>query len=244
MKAPSRIVLATDFGMDDPYVGQVKSVLLERAPRTPIIDLTHNLPNYNIQAAAYLLPALVDAFPPDSLFLCIVDPGVGSERQACVAQIEQRWFVGPDNGLFAVLRQRSKKVRWWRIPKPAETIAATFHGRDVFAPVAAQLARGEMTGLDVARLPAQTDWPADLNQIVYIDHYGNLISGYRFKRLPVQAVVSIAGAEIKPARTFSDVKVGEAFYYENANGLLEIAVNQGSAKKLLAARVGDCLDID
>lgn len=244
MKAPSMIVLATDFGMNDPYVGQVKSMLVQKAPGTPIIDLLHNLPDYNIQAAAYLLPALVDKFPLDSLFLCVVDPGVGSKRQACVAQIDQRWFVGPDNGLFAVLRQRSKNVRWWRVPRPFEPVSASFHGRDVFAPVAAQLACGDMQGLEVTRLPVVTDWPADLNQIVYIDHYGNLICGYRFSSLPAMAVISVAGTQIQSARTFSDVGVGEAFYYQNANGLLEIAVNQASARTLFDAQIGDCVGID
>ena len=101
------IVLFTDFGIQDPYVGQLKSVLEQKSPGTPVIDLMHQVPDYNIRAAAYLLPAYVNEFPPNSIFVCVVDPGVGGERIPCVAQIDQRWFVGPENGLFSVLQQRS-----------------------------------------------------------------------------------------------------------------------------------------
>ena len=244
MKKPGMIVLVSDFSIKDPYVGQVKSVLLNLAPSTPIIDLLHDLVDYNIKAAAYLLPALVDAFPLNSLFLCVIDPGVGSDRPACVAQIDQRWYVGPDNGLFAILRKRSCHVRWWRIPAASDTTGATFHGRDIFAPIAAQVANGDMSGLEVLKLPSPEEgWPDDLAEIVYLDHYGNLISGYRFHQLPPTASVMFNGVLLHPARTFSDVEEGEPFYYENANGLLEIAVNRGNAQILFKAKPGDKLVI-
>jgi len=245
MKNPGMIVLVSDFSIKDPYVGQIKSVLLNLAPSTPIIDLLHDVADYNIKAAAYLLPALVDVFPLNSLFLCVIDPGVGSDRPACVAQIDQRWYVGPDNGLFDVLRKRSRQVRWWRIPPARDSVAPTFHGRDIFAPIAAQIANADMSGLEVLKLPPPVeDWPDDLAEIVYIDHYGNLISGYRFQQLPLKASVVFNGVLIHPARTFSDVAVGEPFYYENANRLLEIAVNQGSAQALFNAKSGDRLTFE
>lgn len=244
MIKPAMIVLVSDFSIKDPYVGQVKSILIQHAPSIPVIDLLHDLMDYNIKAAAYLLPALVNDFPANSLFLCVVDPGVGGHRRACVAQIDQRWYVGPDNGLFAILDKRSRHSRWWNIPHPNHPIAATFHARDIFAPVAAQLANGDMTGLEAIEFPlVANDWPDDLAEIIYIDHYGNLISGYRFAQLPPKVSVMINGIALQPARTFSEVKEGDVFYYENANGLLEIAVNQGSAQAMFSAKPGHVLDI-
>ncbi len=239
------IVLFTDFAYQDPYVGQLKSVLAQHATAVPVIDLLHHVPNYNIRAAAYLLPAYVNEFPLNTVFVCVVDPGVGGERIPCVAQIDQRWFVGPDNGLFAVLQQRSQQAEWWKIVPADENISMTFHGRDVFAPVASRLARGDTGGLQKMQAPTLTAvWPDDLAEIVYIDHYGNLISGYRYQALPPQARVSLNGVVVDKACTFSDVAIGEAFYYENSNGLLEIALNQASACQQFNASVGDAILIE
>jgi S-adenosylmethionine hydrolase len=236
------IVLFTDFGFQDPYVGQLKSVLMQKSPGTPVIDLLHQVPDYDIRAAAYLLPAYVSEFPPNSIFVCVVDPGVGGERIPCVAQIEQRWFVGPENGLFSVLQQRSAQSNWWRIAVPDEDIPMTFHGRDIFAPAAARLAQGDMSGLlQMDAPPVKGDWPEELAEIIYIDHYGNLVSGYRFAKLPQQASITLNGKSVSYARTFSAVDAGEAFYYENSNGLLEIAVNKGNARNKFCAQTGDVL---
>jgi S-adenosylmethionine hydrolase len=239
------IVLFTDFSIQDPYVGQLKSVLLQKSPGIPVIDLMHQVPDYNIRAAAYLLPAYINEFPPNSIFVCIVDPGVGGERIPCVAQIDQRWFIGPENGLFSVLQQRSAQSSWWRIAVPDGDISLTFHGRDIFAPAAARLAQGDMSGLlQMDAPPMQGEWPDELAEIIYIDHYGNLVSGYRFRKLPQQASISLNGRSIPYARTFSAVDAGEAFYYENSNGLLEIAVNQGNARNKFNAQTGNQLFID
>ncbi len=236
------IVLFTDFGIQDPYAGQVKSVLWQKSPGIPVIDLLHHVPDYDIRAGAYLLPAYVNAFPRNSVFVCVVDPGVGGERMPCVARIDERWFVGPDNGLFSVLQQRAQQSDWWRIPAPDKSIPMTFHGRDVFAPVAAQLALGDVSGLQAIDAPSVNgDWPEDLAEIIYVDHYGNLISGYRFQNLPQQACISLKGKTLYPARIFSAVEPGEAFYYQNSNGLLEVAVNLGNASKVLDVQAGNAL---
>lgn len=237
------IALFTDFGCADPYVGQMHAVLAREAPGMPVIDLFHSVPNFNIRAGAYLLPAYVGEFPPETIFVCVVDPGVGSERRAIVLRADRRWYVGPDNGLFQVLARRAsetecREIRW----RPA-SLSASFHGRDLFAPVAAQLARGEMPEAEPALLtimPGQ--WPEDLAEIVYIDHYGNGVTGLRAGMTQFQAV-GVGGEVLKYARVFSDVPPGQAFWYENANGLVEIAVNGGSAAQRLDFRIGDSLTL-
>jgi S-adenosyl-L-methionine hydrolase (adenosine-forming) len=229
------IVLFTDFGLCGPYTGQMKAVLAREAPGTDIIDLFADAPAYDPQASAYLLAAYVGEFAPGTVFLCVVDPGVGSDRVPCVVDADGRWFVGPGNGLFElVVRRARNRVRCWRIDRAPSRLSATFHGRDVFAPVAAQLARGEPPTGEQLAIDAMrhSDWPDDLPRIIYIDVYGNAMSGMRADHLPASARVVVGGARVRRARTFSDVPAGEAFWYENANGLLEIAVNRGRASDL------------
>ena len=236
------IVLFTDFGLCGPYTGQVKAVLAREAPGTDVIDLFADAPAYDPQASAYILAAYIGEFAPSTVFLCVVDPGVGSDRAPCVVHADGKWFVGPDNGLFElVIRRAREQVRCWRIDWLPPRLSATFHGRDLFAPIAAQLARGETPNAkaslaidDVRRC----GWPDDLARIIYIDVYGNALSGMRAANIPASARVVVAGARVRRARTFSDVPVGEAFWYENANGLLEIAVNRGRAADLASLSVG------
>jgi S-adenosylmethionine hydrolase len=242
------IVLFTDFGVCGPYTGQVKAVLAREAPGMDIIDLFADAPAHDPQASAYLLAAYIGGFAPGTVFLCVVDPGVGSDRAPCVVQADGRWFVGPDNGLFElVVRRARQQVRCWRIDWLPSQLSATFHGRDLFAPLAAQLARGESPAgktplaVDVVR---RSGWPDDLPRIIYIDVYGNAMSGMRAADIPASACVVVAGARVRRARTFSDVPAGEAFWYENANGLLEIAVNRGRASDLPSLSLGTTVAIE
>ncbi|MGR3218371.1 MAG: SAM hydrolase/SAM-dependent halogenase family protein, partial [Candidatus Anammoxibacter sp.] len=174
------IVLFTDFGLEGSYTGQVEAVLHRQAPGVPVVKLFSDLTPFDIQAAAYLLPAYASFFPPGTVFICIVDPVVGGERPGVVVRVDGRWFVGPDDGLFTLLVRRAEKVAWWRLPK-SEHASCSFHGRDVFAPVAARLARdGVVSGETVTgSVNDNADWPDDLFAIVYIDHYGNAITGVR-----------------------------------------------------------------
>ena len=233
------IVLVTDFGLEGPYVGQLQAVLQQQAPGVPVINLFSDLPPFDIQAAAYLLPAYVQGFPPGTVFVCVVDPGVGSARTGVVVGADGRWYVGPNEGLFALLARRADRIECRSLPEPAGA-SASFHGRDVFAPLAARLARGvavDVEPLDVAAL-ARPDWPDELFQVVYIDRFGNALSGVRADALDASAVLQVNGRQLRSARTFADVRPGEAFWYANSSGLVEFAVNRGRACELLDLQVG------
>jgi S-adenosylmethionine hydrolase len=183
--------------------------------------------------------------PPGTLFLCIVDPGVGGERAALALEADGRWFVGPDNGLLAVVARRAERLRSLRVGwRPAWT-SHSFHGRDLFAQVAARICGGQDLGGKPLGGPslAGWDWPQDLARVVYSDRYGNLISGWRAERLDRQARLSVGGQEIPWARTFCEVPAGAAFWYENAFGLVEIAVNQGRADWRLGLAPGAVLPL-
>lgn len=224
-------VLFTDFGPAGPYLGQMKSALISAAPDIPVIDLLSDAPAFAPQPCAYLLAALVSDFPPGAIFLGIVDPGVGSDRTPIVLKADDQWFVGPANGLFEIVRRRARVCQIWRITHEPKRLSASFHGRDLFAPVAAIIAKGgDVPGEVISNDHIQRDdWPDDLPQIVYIDHFGNAMTGLRADKLPSEATLEAAGRHCSKARVFSNVESGTMFWYENANGLAEIAVNQGRA---------------
>lgn len=234
------IALFTDFGLAGPYTGQMKAVLHRLAPGIPVIDLFADAPSRNPRASAYLLAAYAAWFPAGTVFLAVVDPGVGGARAPLVVEADGRRYVGPDNGLFELVRRRATDARVAEIAWRPAGLSASFHGRDLFAPVAAMLARGnsvasEPRPADFGRRP---DWPDDLAEIVYIDHYGNALTGLRAATIPAGAALLAAGRSIPRAATFSAVPEGEAFWYENSNGLAEIAVNLGRADATLGVGVG------
>ena len=240
------IVLFTDFGPGGPYTGQTKAVLAREAPGVPVIDLADDLPPCQPAPAAYLLAACAPAFPPGAVFVCVVDPGVGSERAPLALGAGGRWFVGPDNGLLAIVARRAGDARWFAITWRPPSLSASFHGRDLFAPVAAMIARGEaVPGAPIdATATVGSDWPEDCARIVYVDPYGNAMTGLRAARLSANAIVAVGARRLRRLRTFSDAASGAAFWYENANGLVEIAVNRGRADRALGLRVGTPVRIE
>lgn len=239
------ILLFTDYGQRSPYVAQVTAVLRRDAPAVDVIALVSDAPSYHPQAAAYLLAAYAPEFPPGSVFLCVVDPGVGTERAAGILRADGRWYVGPDNGLFELIIRRAGRTQWWPLPAPDRPIPATFHGRDWFAGAAARLARGAAPrGRQASAAPKRwPDWPDDLSEIIYIDGFGNAMSGMRARHIDRRTKVISGRHVLGWARTFADVPPGAPFWYENANGLLEIAVNQGSAARLLALEEGSPIEL-
>jgi len=235
------IVLFTDFSLSDPYVAQVKSVLLQQTENVDIIDLLHNAPDFDITSSAFLLEAYTKNFPRNTLFFCVVDPGVGGIRKRCAIKIKNQWYVGPDNGLFDVLLARNPDAQYFQLTGESPSIYKTFDGRDFFAPIVAKLAMKQMPDMvpEPHLLKNRNDVAEDYPYIIYIDHYGNLISGYRYQSLGNNCRIDFNDTVLVPAETFSDIPAGEPFYYCNSNGLLEIAVNQGSAKELFKATIGD-----
>ncbi len=238
------IALFTDFGLQDPYLGQVHAVLAEQAPGIPVIDLFHAVPRFDIRAGAYLLPAYTQFFTQDTVFLCVVDPGVGGARAPVVVEADGRCYVGPDNGLFHILARRASRVECRQIRWRPSRLSATFHARDLFAPVAATLARGALPDMVPGTLASPSgSWPDDLPHILYCDHYGNAITGLRAAEVSRKAKLQVHRHVLSYARTFSEVPQGQAFWYENANGLVEIAVNQGRAQQVLGLALGDAFQL-
>lgn len=239
------IVLFTDFGLSGPYIGQMKAVLQREAPQVPVIDLFADAPMFDPQLSSYLLAAYVNEFPLDTVFLCVVDPGVGSVRGAVIVRADGRWFVGPDNGLLDVVAKRAHHVQWWDITYQPSRLSASFHGRDLFAPVAAKLARHRPPpGTLRANFRVRADTSDDLARVVYIDHYGNALTGLRASVLTPDTVLTVSGHTVPRARTFSDVAPGASFWYENSSGLAEIAVNQGRAVAQYCLQIGMPIAID
>ncbi len=233
------IVLFTDFGSDGPYTGQVQAQLYQQAPGVPVISLFCDLAPYDVQTAAFLLPAYAAGFPSETVFLCVVDPGVGSARPGVVVKADGCWYIGPNEGLFAILARRAVRLECWQLPDPVG-VSSSFHGRDVFAPAAALLTTG--AAVDAEAVPAtcleQPDWPNDLYRVCYIDRFGNAITGVRAGELDTTQLLEVNGRVLRAADTFSDVAAGDAFWYQNSNGLLEFAVNRGRADEVLGVQVG------
>ena len=225
------IYLFTDFGYNGPYVGQMKSVLASAGPHISIIDLMHDAPAFNPRASAILLSALSAYMSQESITVAVIDPGVGNpERKALMIEADGRWFVGPDNGLFQHIVKNASRVSCYEL-LVEQSISRTFHGRDVFAPAAAQLAKGKLPTLqkiDVGSLVTK-DVAANSAEIIYIDHYGNAMTGVHADAIHPDQAIIIDGKTIGFAATFSSVSKGTLFWYINSIGLVEISINSGNA---------------
>lgn len=234
------ILLFTDFGADDLYVGQVEAMLDRYAPGVRVIDLLHEAPPFDVRASAHLLAALAQGLPRGHVFLGVVDPGVGSDRGAVVLRADGRWYVGPDNGLFSVVAARAASKSVWRITGHPPGVSPSFHGRDVFAPMAGAVATDDFPNENVAPVAdlAVRFGGEDLAEVIYVDHYGNCFTGLRARGVPQAHRLVAHGRELAHARVFADAPPGTAFWYENSSGLVEIAVNHGSAARELGLAVG------
>lgn len=239
------IALFTDFGVQDPYVGQVKAVLAAAQPAHPVIDLLHTVPAFNAHAGAHLLDALAKGLPEGTVLLCVVDPGVGGRRQGLVVEADGRIYVGPDNGLLSVVAGRAGIARYHAIDWQSDGVSDTFHGRDIFAPIAATIAAQGCGDRRLRRIDApEVCFDAgDLARIIYLDHYGNAWTGLRGGLLAGSEPLVVGGRPLSRRRTFSEAPKGEPFWYVNSVGLVEIAVNRASAAAQLGLAVGDRVGI-
>jgi S-adenosylmethionine hydrolase len=255
------ITLLTDFGNQDTYVAAMKGVILSLNPEAVLVDLTHEVPPQDIIAGAFLLQEAAPYFPPGTIHLAVVDPGVGTSRRPLAASARGQFWVGPDNGIFHLAFQESPALDLVCLENPQyfrEAVSSTFQGRDIFAPVAAHLSLG--TPLD-ALGPSVTDpvtlpWPessctpeAIRGEIVYVDGFGNLVSNIKGKDLTAWLaerthIIILGGLTLKGlVRTYGDVGAGEMLALVGSHGYLEIACSGGNAARRLGVGKGRSLAV-
>ena len=232
----------TDFGPGRLYTGQLHAAIAAVAPACRVVELLDDAPGFDVGASAQLLAAVLPRLPDDAVVLAVVDPGVGGARRALAVRADERWLVGPDNGLFDAVKVYSRRFVAHEITWRPPALSATFHGRDLFAPVAALLAT------DPARFDGPTvDYrprPAPAAGIIYVDGYGNCLTGVRAADCSASARLRLGPRTLPRLQRFEQGQAGVPFCYENSLGLLEIAVNRDSAARLLGLSVGDGVVID
>ena len=249
------ITLTTDFGTADPFVGLMKGVILGIAPQASIVDLSHEVPPQDIAAGALVLDTVIGHFPRGTIHVGVVDPSVGGGRIPIAIETDDAIFVGPDNGLFTAVLARQpphQAVALTNRHYHHHPVSQTFHGRDIFAPVAAHLANGvALSAFGAAvvptRIPLSEPWSVgealELH-VLRIDRFGNLITDLTAERFaewlgagsPVQVAVQVGDRRIKSlSRTFTDVESSLPLAYFGSTGRLEIAVRDGHAAELLDA---------
>ena len=242
----SVITLLTDFGTADYFVGAMKGVILSINPQAVIVDITHEIPAQDVAAGAFTLLAAHEAFPKGTIHVAVVDPGVGSARRAIVVTTGNHVFVGPDNGIFSYVYDRNDSYQTFHVTNETyfrHPVSNTFHGRDIFAPVAAALS----TGIDASSLGPPISDPIRFFKsvqphIIHIDRFGNLITNITRERFEDGMKLFVRGHWITTFRNFFGENVGAAdkpFAIWGSAGFLEIAINGGSAAEFLGVKRGD-----
>jgi len=240
------ITLTTDFGSSDNYAGIIRGIIAGINPLARIIDISHDVPDFNIAAGRYLIETSFINFPPGTIHVGIIDPTVGTKRRAILVETENYFFIGPDNGLFAFIENKAinKSISLTSKKYHMRDLSSTFHGRDIFAPVAAFLSLGVEpsqfgreiipSGLNGIKGKTASKESKGAGHIIYIDHFGNLVTSLKNTDLPSgNFEVLVDSRPVGPVRkTFVRVKKGNPLCYINSFGYLEIGVNQGSAASL------------
>lgn len=254
------ITLTTDFGLQDHYVGAMKAIILDICPNIRMIDISHDIPPQDIMAGAWIVRNSAMLFPPHTVHLVVVDPGVGTERNPVAVQIEDQYFIGPDNGIFSLISEaydykavRINNKSYWRKQR-----SNTFHGRDIFAPVAAHLANGvnfQDLGDPISELVTYR-WAIPISDkdgvqgwVVHIDRFGNLVTNIsesliRESSLSSGFKIYVGNIILKEIKTtFASVTDGEPVAYIGSSGNLEIAINKGNAREMLDVKKGAQISI-
>jgi len=241
------IYLFTDFGYQGPYVGELRAVLARnKNPDHAVIDLMHDAPVFDPESSAYLLAALSKSLLPGDACLAIVDPGVGSiERLPIIVEADSVFYCGPDNGLLSQIVSKSETVSINEITWRPKTISNSFHGRDLFAPALLKVMNQESLALRSTEAEDLVghDWPTERGKVIYIDGFGNLITGLTNATLTPPQKVLFQNLEIEYAKTFSSQTKGQPFWYFNSMGLVEVAVNQQRADEYFNAEIGTALSV-
>jgi S-adenosylmethionine hydrolase len=255
------VTLTTDFGQADGYVGAMKGVILSIAPGVALVDISHEIRPHDIRQAAFILYAAVPYFPADSIHLVVVDPGVGGERRPVAVRTEKAFFVAPDNGVLGQVLAGDPPAMAVVLNNPRfhePSVSRTFHGRDVFAPAAAHLARGLPLAdmgdplADLVTFPVPVPVPAPdgglQGHVLHVDRFGNLVLDVRAEDLGAAAgelVIEVAGRRIIGlSRTYADAAPGELLaYVGSTRNHLEVAIREGNAVDYLGVAVGEVVTL-
>ena len=261
------IALLTDLGSEDFYVGAMKGIIYSICPEVTVVDITHQITPYNLQEGSRTLYHTAKEFPPGTIFVAVVDPGTGTKRRPIVLlTLDRKYFVGPDNGIFSLVLREVGIQKIYQIKNPKwlrqKGVSKTFHGRDIFAPVAAHLAAGwpvEEVGPEIKAYSLLSSTPAKRRgnrikgEVTAINHYGNVIlniPGELFKELGLKRGVKLhvhyknKKVKLKWAATYGAVPEGEGVILISGGGFLELAVNRGSAAKKYGLEVGETVTIE
>jgi S-adenosylmethionine hydrolase len=259
------VTLLTDFGMKDPYVAEMKAAILTHSPQVRIVDISHEVPKFNIRAGAFILASAAPLFPDGTVHVAVVDPGVGTKRRPIIVETSRNFYVGPDNGviMLAASKDGVKKVFGVEeLPSTFPVVSNTFHGRDVFAPVAASLARGqspESFGREIRDycIPPfakpRTEAGMVLGEILYIDSFGNIVTSIPIELLKealavregdqVKVAINETSAVFRLCSAYGEVPAGTQLAIAGSENLLEISVNQGSAESRFGVKTGDKVSV-
>jgi S-adenosylmethionine hydrolase len=252
------ITLTTDFGLKDPYVAEIKAVVLNVCPAATIVDISHEIAKFNVRMGAYILASASPYFPKGTIHVVVVDPGVGTKRKPILIQTRQACFVGPDNGILTLAAGNQSIEHVYEIANQKlmlPRISGTFHGRDVFAPVAAHLANGTPPadfGPQTHRIvtPDFTKVIKKKNmligEVLYTDSFGNIITNINEKKLAstkIQKTVSVklgkTRLKLKLCRSYAEARAQEPLALIGSHNFLEIAMNQGNASKAFNVNAGE-----
>ena len=260
------VALLTDFGSQDHYAGAVKGAVLAACREATVVDIAHDLPPHDIHEAAFALFAAYRAFPPGTVFVAVVDPGVGSDRRGIAMEAGGYRFVGPDNGIFSLVLGEHEGAQVHKLTNAGLfrfEVSPTFHGRDVFGPVAGHLASGtpiQEVGplvedpvrfhVESVRQRNESEWEA---KVLHVDRFGNMTTNMSKPDLdevlahvdgdPTQVVVIVEGVVLPLVRSYFDLPEGEGCALLGSGGRLEIAVNRGNASRVLGASRGACVRV-
>ncbi|MBS7620715.1 SAM-dependent chlorinase/fluorinase [Candidatus Bathyarchaeota archaeon] len=252
------ITLTTDFGFADPYVAEVKAIILGINPSVEIVDISHQIEKFNVRMGAYVLACAAPYFPKGTIHVAVIDPGVGTKRKPILIETKKGFFIGPDNGVLALAAEKQGIRHVYEIANPKymlSKVSTTFHGRDIFAPAAAHLSKGvppSEFGPEVQRIVKPQfakivrKGSTLVGEIIHVDGFGNIVTNLTVKELKLLGVreslnikIGEATCRLKLCRAYAEVGAKKPLAIIGSHDFLEISVNQGSAAEMFRAKVGD-----
>ncbi len=253
------ITLTSDFGLKDAYVAEMKGVILTINPKATVVDITHEVEKFNVQMGAFMLASAAPYFPKGTVHLAVVDPGVGTQRRAIAIQTKQSYFVGPDNGILILAAKNQRIQHIYELTNAdfmLSSVSGTFHGRDIFAPIAAHVDMGvklQALGPEISN-PVEPAFAtikrtedSVTGMVLHVDRFGNIITNINPSQIPSESKIRIKVSEVwmelPLARTYAQAKPNEPIAVVGSHGFLEVALNQGSAAEKFAAKAGDKVEV-